>query len=100
MYILWGCSGTLPHSNLPVFLVFLCLRSAGLPGDGDWNELKWNVAMASVTLGNCKQGLQWRGEEVLWWWVGNASRFGLNITKGNMQVQNQNGTQNQRGGLL
>ena len=46
-----------PH--LSIFLIFLCLRFSGLPGDGGWNELKWNVAMVSVSLGNCKQGLQW-----------------------------------------
>lgn len=47
--------------------LFLCLRSAGLPGDGGWYELKCNVAMASVTLGDCKQGLHWRWEEAGWW---------------------------------
>jgi len=51
------------------FLGSLCLRFASLPGDGGWNELKWNVAMASVALGDCKQGLQWRGGTG-WRWVG------------------------------
>lgn len=39
-----------------VFLSFLCLESAGLPGDGGWYEVKCDVAMAFVTPGDCKQG--------------------------------------------
>lgn len=34
----------------------LCLECAGLPGDGGWYEVKCDVAMASVTRGDCKQG--------------------------------------------
>lgn len=34
----------------------LCLECAGLPGDGGWYEVKCDVAMASVTQGDCKQG--------------------------------------------
>ena len=46
---------------------FLCLRSAGLPGDGGWYEVKCDVAMASVTLGDCKQGLHWTWAEAGRW---------------------------------
>lgn len=49
--------------------------------------------MASVTLGDCKQGLQWRWEEV-WWVVGGGWAphlvVGLNISKGDTQVCIQN----------
>lgn len=56
---LYHLKGMLWHFPVFPFQYFLCLRLAGLPGDGGWNELKWNVAMASVTLGDCTQGLQW-----------------------------------------
>lgn len=75
------------HSLLfPCFSIFrlcLCLRFAGLPGDGGWYELKWNVTMVSVTLGDCKQGLQWRWEEV-WWVVGgrHIPSLGWTLVKG------------------
>lgn len=54
------CSDLSFPTPLPQFVVFflsfLCLESAGLPGDGGWYEVKCDVAMASVTPGDCKQG--------------------------------------------
>lgn len=51
-------------THFSIFFVCLCLRFAGLPGDGGRNELKCYVAMVSVTRGDCKQGLQQRGDVV------------------------------------
>lgn len=56
-------SGHIPLSypcTIQAVLVFLCLRSAGHPGDGGWYELKCDVAMVSVTLGDSQQALQCR----------------------------------------
>lgn len=62
--------------TIEVVLVFLCLRFAGHPGDGGWYELKCDVAMVFVTLGDSQQALQWK-------WAEATFHFGLNITEEN-----------------
>lgn len=52
----------------------------GLPGDGGWNEVKWNVAIASVALGDRKQGLHsCRRGVLMGGWLHDS--FGVNISR-------------------
>jgi len=46
--------------------------------------------MASVTLGDCKQGLQWGRDKVEWWVGATHLVLGLNINQGNMHPEMKN----------
>lgn len=67
--------------TIEAVLVFLCLRSAGHPGDGGWYELECDVAMVSVTPGDSQQALQWRFED-------STFHFRLNIFEENVKGLN------------